>query len=136
LLGIDKANLRNTIVKHYLKYIGDFKAYESDIPARLNSLKEFSDFASGFRAYRTKLMEAEEENVEERSIHDKMQLEEALDITKTFLRMIDENKEQLRSDKVLTMNVLFEQACRLDKIMIRDTSLKSEVCEEYRLKVE
>jgi hypothetical protein len=28
LLGIDKANLRNTIVKHYLKYIGDFKAYE------------------------------------------------------------------------------------------------------------
>ena len=65
-----------------------------------------------------------------------MQLTEALEITRTFLRIIDENKEQLRSDKVLTMNFLFEEACRLDKIMIRDTSLKSEACEEYRLKVE
>jgi hypothetical protein len=65
-----------------------------------------------------------------------MQLENAFDITRTFLRMIDENKERLRSDKVLAMNVLFEEACRLDKIMIRDTTLKSEVCEEYRLKVE
>jgi hypothetical protein len=34
------------------------------------------------------------------------------------------------------MNVLFEEACRLDKIMIRDTSLKSDKCEEYRLRVE
>ena len=58
-----------------------------------------------------------------------MQLTEALDITRSFLRMIDENKEQLRSDKVLTMNVLFEEACRRDKIMIRDTSIKSELCE-------
>jgi len=65
-----------------------------------------------------------------------MQLAEALDITRTFLRMIDEIKEQLRSDKVITMNVLFEEACRLDKIMIRDTSLKSEICEEHRLRVE
>jgi hypothetical protein len=65
-----------------------------------------------------------------------MQLAEALDITRTFLRMIDENKECLRSDKVLTMNFLFEEACRLEKIMIRDTSINSEVCEDYRLKVE
>jgi hypothetical protein len=36
----------------------------------LNSLKEFSDFATGFRAYRTKFMEAEEEKVEERSLPD------------------------------------------------------------------
>ena len=70
LLGIPKANLRNTIIKHYLRHIGDFKAYESDIPARLNSLKEFTEFASGFRAYRKRFMEAEEENMEERSIHD------------------------------------------------------------------
>jgi hypothetical protein len=62
LLGIPKANLRNTIVKHFLAHIGDFKAYESDIPARMNSLKEFSDFASGFRAYKSKFMQAEEEN--------------------------------------------------------------------------
>jgi hypothetical protein len=34
------------------------------------------------------------------------------------------------------MNFLFEEACRLEKIMIRDTSLKSEVVEENRLKVE
>jgi hypothetical protein len=50
--------------------------------------------------------------------------------------MIEKNKDQLRSDKVLTMNVLFEEACRLDKIMIRETSLSREACEEYRQKVE
>ena len=65
-----------------------------------------------------------------------MQSPEALDITRTFLRMIEENKECLRSDKVLTLNVLFEEACRLEKIMIRDTSLKSDICEVYRQKVE
>jgi len=81
-------------------------------------------------------MEAEEEKVEERSLNDKMQLSKALDITRTFLRMIDENKDRLRYDKVLTMNVLFEEACRLDKIMIREKSIKTEVCEQYRLRVE
>ena len=70
LLELPKANMRNTILQQYLKYIGDYKAYESNIPARLNSLKEFSDFASSFRAYRNKLMESEKEKVEERSIHD------------------------------------------------------------------
>jgi len=34
------------------------------------------------------------------------------------------------------MNSLFEEACRLEKIMIRDTSLKNEICEQHRLKVE
>jgi hypothetical protein len=34
------------------------------------------------------------------------------------------------------MNVLFEEACRLDKIMIRDTTLKGEICEQYRQRVE
>jgi hypothetical protein len=81
-------------------------------------------------------MEAEEEKVEERSLNDKMQLSKALDITRTFLRMINENKDRLRSDKVLTMNVLFEEACRLDKIMIREKSIKTEVCEQYRVRVE
>ena len=81
-------------------------------------------------------MESEEEKVEERSLIDKMQLSKALDITRTFLRMIDENKDRLRSDKVLTMNVLFEEACRLDKIMIREKSIKTEVCEQYRVRVE
>ena len=52
LLDIPKANLRATIVKEFLKHIKNFKAYESDIPARLNSLKEFSDFTIGFRAFR------------------------------------------------------------------------------------
>jgi hypothetical protein len=50
--------------------------------------------------------------------------------------MIDKNKEQLRSDKVLTMNFLFEEACHLEKIMIRDTTLTGEVCEQHRLRVE
>ena len=50
--------------------------------------------------------------------------------------MIEKNKEQLRSDKVLTMNFLFEEACHLEKIMIRDTTLKGEVCEQHRLRVE
>ena len=81
-------------------------------------------------------MESEEEKVEERSLNDKMQLSKALDITRTFLRMIEENKDRLRSDKVLTMNVLFEEACRLDKIMIREKSIKTEVCEQYRVRVE
>ena len=62
-----------------------------------------------------------------------MQLTDAVDITRTFLRMIDENKESLRSYKVLTMNALFEEACRLDKIMIRNTSLKADICEQYRV---
>ena len=50
--------------------------------------------------------------------------------------MIDQNKDILWSEKVLTMNVLFEEACRLDKIMIRDTSIKVEICEQYRQRVE
>ena len=66
LLGIPKANLRNTIVQHFLAHIGDFKAYESDIPARMSSLKEFADFASGFRAYKSKqLLQAEEEKMQD-----------------------------------------------------------------------
>jgi hypothetical protein len=40
--------------------------------------------------------------------------------------MVDENKDRLRSDKVLPMNVLYEEACCLEKIMLRDTSLKAE----------
>jgi hypothetical protein len=50
--------------------------------------------------------------------------------------MIDENKHQLRSDKVLKMNVLFEEACFLDKVMTKETSLKTETCEKYRKRVE
>jgi hypothetical protein len=50
--------------------------------------------------------------------------------------MIDENKHQLRSDKVLKMNFLFEEACILDKIMAKETSLKTETCEKYRKRVE
>jgi hypothetical protein len=38
MLGIPKANLSNTIAKHFLKHIGNYKIYESDIPARLKSL--------------------------------------------------------------------------------------------------
>ena len=71
-------------------------------------------------------MGAEEEKMEERGFHDQIQLKEALDITRSFLKMIDENKHQLRSDKVLNMNVLFEEACYLDKIMAIDTHLKTE----------
>ena len=38
LLGIPKANLRNLIIDHFRKHVGEFNAYESNIPARLNSL--------------------------------------------------------------------------------------------------
>ena len=34
------------------------------------------------------------------------------------------------------MNVLFEEACILDKIMAKETSLKTETCEKYRKRVE
>jgi hypothetical protein len=37
------------------------------------------------------------------------------------MKLIDINKEHLRSDKVLKMNVLFEKACRLEKRLLRDT---------------
>jgi exoribonuclease II len=70
LLEISKAKLRDTIVQHFLKHVGDFKAYESNIPARLNSLKEFSEFASEFRAYRAEEMKGEEENVEDLGLHE------------------------------------------------------------------
>ena len=48
------------------------------------------------------------------------------------MKLIDDNKENLRSDKVLKMNILFEEACRLEKKLLRDTSLKRETSEEYR----
>ena len=52
------------------------------------------------------------------------------------MKLIDENKENLRSDKVLPMNVLFEEACRLENKLSRDTSLKWETCERYIIRVE
>jgi hypothetical protein len=33
------------------------------------------------------------------------------------------------------MNILYEEACRLEKIMLKDTSLNVDVCEKYRCKV-
>jgi hypothetical protein len=39
LLGLAKANLSNTISQHFINHIGNFNAYEADIPARLKSLK-------------------------------------------------------------------------------------------------
>jgi hypothetical protein len=51
--------------------------------------------------------------------------------------MIDQNKDNLRSGQVLTMNALYEEACRIEKRMICDTSLsKGEKCEELRVRVE
>jgi hypothetical protein len=55
---------------------------------------------------------------------------------RTFLRLVDDNKEGLHSEKFLTMNALFEEACRLEKVLMRDTSLKSEEVEKYRLRIE
>ena len=51
------------------------------------------------------------------------------------MKLIDENKDHLRSDKVLKMNVLFEEACRLEKKLLRDISLKRETTEDYRKRV-
>ena len=65
-----------------------------------------------------------------------MQLREGLAIINNFMKLIDENKENLRSDKVLPINVLFEEACRLEKKLDRDTSLNWETCEEYRKRVD
>ena len=53
-----------------------------------------------------------------------------------FIEMIKKNKDKLKSEEVLTMNVLYEEACRLEKKMLRDTNLSGEKCEEFRLKVE
>ena len=38
LLDTPKQQLRKIIWQHFLKHIRDFKTYESDIPARLDSL--------------------------------------------------------------------------------------------------
>ena len=38
LLEETKGYLKKTILELFLKHIGDFKAYESNIPARLDSL--------------------------------------------------------------------------------------------------
>ena len=65
-----------------------------------------------------------------------MQLREGLAITRNYMKLIDENKENLRSDKVLPMNVLYEEACLLENKLRRDTSLNLETCEEYRLRVD
>jgi hypothetical protein len=51
------------------------------------------------------------------------------------MELIDANKENLRSEKVLKMNVLFEEACQLEKRLLRDTSLRRETTEEYRERV-
>ena len=67
--------------------------------------------------------EEEKSDVQGVKFEEQMQLSDVLDITRNFMRMIDENKERLRSSKVLPMNFLFEEASRLERIMIRDTSL-------------
>jgi thiamine kinase-like enzyme len=64
-----------------------------------------------------------------------MQLKEGLAIIRSFMELIDANKENLRSDKVLKMNVIFEEACRLEKKLLRDTSLTRETTEECRQRV-
>ena len=51
------------------------------------------------------------------------------------MKLIDDHKEHLRTDKVLKMNVLFEEACRLEKKLLRDTSLKKDKTEEFRNRV-
>jgi hypothetical protein len=51
------------------------------------------------------------------------------------MKIIDDNKEHLRSDKILKMNVLFEEACCLENKLLRDASLKRETTEEYRQRV-
>jgi hypothetical protein len=65
-----------------------------------------------------------------------MQLSDVLDITGNFMRMIEENKERLRSAKVLPLNVLFEEACHIERIMIRDTSLTEDIFEQHSLRVD
>jgi hypothetical protein len=64
-----------------------------------------------------------------------MQLKDGLAIIRSFMELIDANKENLRSDKILKMNVLFEEACQLEKKLLRDTSLTRETIEEYKQRV-
>jgi hypothetical protein len=64
-----------------------------------------------------------------------MQIKESLAIIRSFMELIDTNKENLRTEKVLKMNVLFEEACRLEKRLLRDTSLTTETTEKYRKRV-
>ena len=112
-------------MEHFEQKIGEFKAYESSIYNRLQSLQEIYDFNTRFRAYRNKLIGVDKEYVKD-GLKDQQKLTEALKITRNFLKLIDENKECLQSNKVLPMNVYFEEVCNIEKILIKDTSLKGD----------
>ena len=47
------------------------------------------------------------------------------------MKLIVENKENLRSDKVLPMNAFFEETLNLEKTMHEDTSLNSKTWLKY-----
>jgi hypothetical protein len=49
------------------------------------------------------------------------------------MNFIERNIDRLQSDEVLPMNVLFEEVCRLEKLMMKDEDLNGDKCEEYRM---
>jgi hypothetical protein len=51
ILGITRNNMRDFVMQHFIKYIGDFKSYEYNIIERIRSLASFNDFVNRFRKY-------------------------------------------------------------------------------------
>jgi len=57
ILEITRNNMRDFVMQHYLKYIGDFKKYEYNIIERIKSLASFNDFIKRFRKYKNKQLQ-------------------------------------------------------------------------------
>lgn len=51
------------------------------------------------------------------------------------MKAIERNKAELHSERVLTMNVLYKEACSLEKILVHEVNLPGNKCEEYRVQV-
>lgn len=51
------------------------------------------------------------------------------------MKTIDRNKADLHSEQVLTMNVLYKEACSLEKVLVHEVNLPGNKCDEYREKI-
>jgi hypothetical protein len=75
-------------------------------------MKEFQKFVNEFKGF----FDKDHTNSKKRD-----SLNEGLHVIESFLNLIKQNKEKLRSEEVLSMNFLYEEACRLKKEMVRNT---------------
>jgi hypothetical protein len=51
------------------------------------------------------------------------------------MKIIDKNKNDLHSEKVLTMNHFFREACAMEKKLTHELNIPGDKVEEFRVKV-